>query len=238
MVNKTDVIVPVFNEEDILGEFFRRIQALNLNLNLIFIDNASTDRSLDILESFEDVTIIKHDTNEGYGGSLIDGMSCCRNENIIIIDADCEYPPEAIPDILRTLEAEDVVYASRFRARRSASEANMPYLKMFGNRIISMLFNVLFGQRTTDLYTGCKGFKRHCIEGLAFRRRGFEHVLEFACMVSRRGYRIAEVPVVFEPRSTGSSKMSHVSETLKFLGLLVFMSTVGRWQKVGRPGND
>lgn len=221
-MQEADVIVPVFNEEDILEDFYRRICNLNLNLHLIFVDNASSDQSLKIIESFSDVTIIKHNVNEGYGSSLIDGMKCGRNNKVIIIDADCEYPPEAIPDILCALDKHDLVYTSRLLRRRSAVAANMPMLKVMGNKIISGLFNRLFGQRTTDLYTGCKGFRRDCIEGLDFRRRGFEHVLEFACLLSRRGYKIVDIPIEFAPRSTGKSKMSHLSETTKFLLLLLY----------------
>ena len=76
------------------------------------------------------------------------------------------------------------------------------------------------------LYTGCKGFKRKCIEDVSFRRKGFEHVLEFACVLSARGYKIFDIPVTFNPRSTGTSKMSHLSETLKFLYFLVLLRII------------
>jgi glycosyltransferase involved in cell wall biosynthesis len=238
-LQKADVIVPVFNEEDILEDFYRRICALNLDLNLIFIDNASSDNSLKIIESFPDVVVIRHQSNEGYGSSLIDGMKLCRNSNIIIIDADCEYPPEEIPNILSALDDHDLVYTSRLFQRSSAIDANMPYLKLLGNKIISGLFNRLFHQKTTDLYTGCKGFKRHCIEGLHFKRKGFEHVLEFACLLSRSGYHIFDIPIDFTPRGTGRSKMSHLSETTKFLFLLLyFRTTAGRTPGTGQSSNE
>lgn len=220
-MSQADVIVPVLNEDQILEEFYSRMGALDLDLNIIFIDNASTDRSIELIESFEGVTLIRHTVNEGYGGSLLDGIAHCTSDNIIVIDADCEYPPEAIPAILQALESHDIVYTSRLMAKSTAADANMPYLKMLGNKMISGLYNILFGQDTTDLYTGCKGFKRACVEGVDFQRKGFEHVLEFACKLSRRGYKIHDVPVVFEPRHTGSSKMRHISETAKFLWLLL-----------------
>tara|TARA_R110000823_G_scaffold304249_1_gene425884 strand:+ start:6658 stop:7338 length:681 start_codon:yes stop_codon:yes gene_type:complete len=215
-----DVIVPVYNEEDILEDFYRRVMALKLDLHLIFIDNASTDSSLQILESFPGVDIIRHDNNEGYGSSLVDGIRHGTNDNIIVIDADCEYPPEVIPAILASLENHDVVYTSRLMGRGSSDDAKMPYLKYLGNEIISSLYNRLFRQNVTDLYTGCKGFKRSCVEGINFERMGFEHVLELSCRLSQRGYRILDIPIDFDPRRTGSSKMNHVSETTKFLYLL------------------
>lgn len=218
-----DIVVPVFNEEDILEEFYSRVCNLGLDLNLIFVDNGSFDSSLSILESFKDVSIIRHNSNEGYGASLIDGMRQSICENIIIIDADCEYPPEVIPDILEALRDNDLIYTSRLLNRKSAHDANMPYLKLLGNRIISTLFNVLFSQHTTDLYTGCKGLKRQSVEGITFSRMGFEHVLEFACILSSRGHKIVDIPITYKPRDTGSSKMSHLWETLKFLYLLALM---------------
>lgn len=220
-----DVVIPVFNEAEILEHFYQRISALELPLNLIFVDNASSDDSVNIIRGFPNTTLIQHDTNEGYGGSLIDGITQSSNDTIIIIDADCEYPPEAIPDILKALETNDVVYTSRLLIKPAP---NMPWLKSLGNQIISGLYNVLFGQNTTDLYTGCKGFKRHCVAGLPFKRKGFEHVLELACLLARRGYQIVDVPVKFEPRITGSSKMSHVSETVKFLLLILFYAATTR----------
>jgi glycosyltransferase involved in cell wall biosynthesis len=155
-------------------------------------------------------------------------MKNSQSENIIIIDADCEYPPEVIPEILDKLKHHDLIYTSRLYQRHSAADANMPYLKMQGNKIISSLFNRLFHQNTSDLYTGCKGFKRHCIEGLDFKHKGFEHVVEFACLLSARNYQIKDIAVTFEPRHTGRSKMSHAAETVKLVYLLLFFRTIGK----------
>lgn len=214
-----DIIVPVFNEEEGLSEFYERVTALPLEHTLIFIDNASTDNSLAILESFKDITIISHDTNEGYGASLRDGIHASTADKIIIIDADCEYPPEAIPDIARELDLYDVVYTSRFLDDHNKG---MGFIKMLGNKIISTMFNVLFHQHVTDLYTGSKGFRRRVVHDLPMERDGFEHVLEVAARLARRGVAIHEIPVDFRHRRTGSSKMSHITETIKYLYLLLY----------------
>jgi len=94
--------------------------------------------------------VVEHQHNEGYGASLIDGMAAGSNDIIVIIDADCEYPPEAIPDLLVALENNQVVYTSRFLNRNNASEANMPWLKMKGNQVISGMFNLIFNQQTSQ----------------------------------------------------------------------------------------
>ena len=126
--------------------------SLNLGLNVVYIDNCSADRSVEIIEAFESVTLVRHDSNEGYGGSIIYGIAHSSNDKIIIIDADCEYPPEALPEMAAGLDQVEVVYTSRFL---EANNDFMPRLKKYGNQLISALFNRLFQQRVTDLYTGC-----------------------------------------------------------------------------------
>jgi len=216
----TDIIVPVFNEADGLRRFHERITATGVEANLVFIDNASTDNSVEIIKSFPNVTLIEHETNEGYGGSLIDGMSQTTGSRIVIIDADCEFPPECVPELTASLDQNDVTYASRLLGKKTAAEANMPFLKMFGNKFISSLFNVLFRQKTTDLYTGCKAMRRDCVADMAFEYKGYEHVLELGAKLAHRGYAIREIPVDFQARVTGTSKMKHVSETAKFMFLI------------------
>lgn len=217
MPDQICVIVPVFNEEEILPEFYRRLCALSLPLNIIFVDNASTDRSVDIIAGFKDVQLIRHATNEGYGASLIDGIEYSQNEKIVIIDADCEYPPEALPELIRGLDEHDVIYTSRFLKKK---EYDMPFFKILGNRIISGLFNLLFRQHVTDLYTGCKAMNRRVLAGMDLQRKGFEHVLELGVKLARNNVAIHEIHVDFVLRHTGVAKMQHLSETLKYCYLI------------------
>lgn len=214
-----DVIVPVYNEEDILVEFHRRITALGLPLNILYIDNCSTDRSAEIIATFLGVRLIKHDRNEGYGGSILDGIANSTNEKIVIIDADCEYPPEALPELFARLERADVVYTSRFLEGRNRF---MPFTKQLGNKVITNCYNRLFGQNLTDLYTGCKGLRRSALGGITLHRKGFEHVLELGVKLAKKKITIEEIAIDFSPRNTGEAKMKHFSETLKYLYLIVF----------------
>jgi glycosyltransferase involved in cell wall biosynthesis len=216
--DRIDVIIPILNEEEMVGVFFDRISSLPLPLHFIFVDNASTDRTKEIVRSFPRATLIEHEKNEGYGGSILDGIGRSDAEVIVIIDADAEYPPEVIPALIDALEENEAVYTSRFLA---PGDVDMPLFRRVGNRAITGSFNVLFGQNLTDLYTGCKALRRSALDGLALERKGFEHVLELGVKLALKGIRIAEVPIRYEPRSTGRSKMRHVSETLKFIYLLL-----------------
>lgn len=215
--DRIDVIVPVYNEEEILPEFHRRLTALGLPLNIVYVDNCSSDNSVGILSSFADVTLIRHARNEGYGASLLDGIAGSSNAKIIIIDADCEYPPEAIPQLVARLDSADIVYTSRFLDGRNTF---MPLTKRLGNQLISRLFNLLYHQQVTDLYTGCKGMRRNAIRDLKLTCKGFEHVLELGVKLAVKNIRIEEIGVDFTPRHTGVAKMQHLAETAKYFYLI------------------
>lgn len=215
--DRIDVIVPVYNEEEILPEFHRRLTALGLPLNIVYVDNCSSDNSVGILSSFADVTLIRHARNEGYGASLLDGIAGSSNAKIIIIDADCEYPPEAIPQLVARLDSADIVYTSRFLDGRNTF---MPLTKRLGNQLISRLFNLLYHQQVTDLYTGCKGLRRSAIRDLKLKCKGFEHVLELGVKLAAKNIKIEEIGVDFTPRHTGVAKMQHLAETAKYFYLI------------------
>lgn len=219
-----DVVVPVFNEAEMLPAFLSRVAALQAPLNLIFVDNGSSDGTLELLRSQPGVTLIEHGRNLGYGRSLADGLLAAKAERVVIIDADCEYPPEAIPALLEALERAPAVYASRFLA---GGPVDMSPLRRAGNQFLSALFNLLYGQGLTDLYTGMKALKRGAYAGMPFVRSGFEHVMELAAGLALRGHRIAEVPVVYAPRSTGRSKMRHLPELGKALAVMLKMRLSG-----------
>lgn len=214
---RVDLIVPVFNEEASIDEFYARIKALGLSQALLFIDNASTDRTVAHIERFPDVRLIRHATNMGYGGSVRDGAVSSTADIVVIIDADLEYPPEALPAVLTAARTHPVVYGSRFEGPRPDG---MPNFRYVGNLIATRLYNVLFGQRTGDVYTGLKALWRNAIPFEDLQRNGFEHGVEIAAMIAGAGHQIVDVPVAFAPRRGGRSKMRHVPETLKLLGLL------------------
>ena len=216
---RVDVVVPVFNEREMLPRFLERVDALALPLHIVCVDNGSTDGTLEYLASRPEITVIAHGQNLGYGRSLADGLLASTTDRVIIIDADGEYPPEAIPLLLQRLEQAPTVYASRFL---EGGRVDMSRVRAWGNRGLTALFNLLYGQHLTDLYTGMKGLRRPAFQDLSFTRSGFEHVVELAAKVARRGYKIAEIPVAYAPRQTGRSKMRHIPELLKALHCLLY----------------
>jgi glycosyltransferase involved in cell wall biosynthesis len=209
-----DIVVPVHNEEMHIDEFIARVDALGLREALIFVDNASTDGTVLCIERHTGVRLVRHDKNAGYGASIRDGITGAQAAVIVIIDADLEYPPEAIPQLLTAIDNHAVVYGSRFLGNL---RPDMPWVRRFGNTVISKLFNVLFRQATTDLYTGMKALRREVVQSLALSRNGFEHVAEMGVQLAQAGHHIYEIPVSYAPRTRGVSKMRHMRETSKYI---------------------
>jgi glycosyltransferase involved in cell wall biosynthesis len=211
-----DIVVPILNEAGCVDELVDRLTLACPRASLIFVDNGSTDGTLDRLRA-RGVQTIRHERNEGYGKSLRDGIARGKGFAIVIIDADLEYPPESIPALLDALQTSPVVYGSRFcGGRRPAMSA----VRWFGNRFLSGIFNLVCRQCLTDLYTGIKAFRRNQVDGYQFQESGFTFVVEFAAHVAR-SCRIAEVPVEYHARSQGRSKMRHVIEALRGLAAVV-----------------
>jgi glycosyltransferase involved in cell wall biosynthesis len=217
-----DIVVPVLNEAANIDEFHARVERLGLADSLIFIDNGSTDGTLDRLAAYPHVRVIRHATNLGYGASLCDGIAAGSGKRVVIIDADLEYPPEAL---LAALEHSPVVYCSRFCGGQAVAMARA---RRLGNVLLSRGYNLLFRQRITDLYTGMKGLRRNALDLGAMRRAGFEHCVEIAALIAQSGLRIDEIPVEYRPRRHGRSKMRHVRETLKLLFYLALYRIRGR----------
>ena len=213
-----DVVVPVFNEAATLPALLERLRAAVPTATLIFVDNGSTDSTCTLLEAERDVTLVRHASNLGYGRSLRDGIAAGRSERVVQIDADLEYRPEDVPAVVAALGVSAAVYGSRFGGRGAV--AGMSATRRLGNRIVTQLFDVLYGQSLSDLYTGLRGFRRSALPPDC-RCDGFEYVLEIAARIARQGHRIGEVPIGYDAREVGASKMRHIPEFLKFAFWLV-----------------
>lgn len=225
MPPSVDVVVPVLNEATIVGELVRRLETSCPGARLIFVDNASTDGTPEILERLPSVRLVRHAENLGYGRSLLDGIAASDGDYIVMIDADLEYLPEDIPAVLHALDEHPAVYGSRFRG--PADQLAMSRFRVLGNRLVTSIFNVLFRQDLSDLYTGLRAVRRNLFPP-RLTNPGFPIVVELACQLALAGHRIGEVPVRYVPRRAGRSKMRHVREFLKFGYWVVALRVGGR----------
>ena len=202
------VLIPVFNEQGTIAEILRRVRQVDvgLNLEIIVIDDGSSDGTSKILRALEDSTVrvVLHGKNQGKGAALRTGLSHARGDLVIIQDADLEYDPEDWPALLAPIlkGKASVVYGSRFTGQRK----NMLPLHWAGNRLLSLVTNVLYSSTLSDKETCYKVFDRRVIEGITIVSNRFDFEPEITAKVLRRGFRIYEVPISYAGREFDEGK--------------------------------
>jgi glycosyltransferase involved in cell wall biosynthesis len=218
---KISVVVPSFNEIKTLPEILKRIAALPLDTEVVVVDDGSTDGTREWLDRALaekllplDLRVLKHTANQGKGGALLTGFAAASGDIIIIQDADLEYDPRYIPDIVRPIEKDgfDVVYGSRLLAGGSRTY-NVVYL--WGNQFLTLLVNLFFGSKMTDSYTCYKAFRTPLVRSLGLASKGFEIEAEISCKTAFRKYKFTEIPIIYESRSRLEGKKINYRDAVK-----------------------
>jgi len=224
-IRKLSVIVPVFNERTTLVEVIRRMRAVELpdgiEREIIVIDDGSTDGTRDVLRQLGDSTVrvLKHETNRGKGAAVRTGLQVASGDYILIQDADLEYDPEDWPKMIAPVQRgrARVVYGSRFTGERR----NMLFLHWVGNRLLSLVTNMLYNTTLSDMETCYKLFDRQVLDGITIKSDRFEFEPEITAKVLRRGYHIYEVPISYSGRDFDEGKKITWTDGFSALATLV-----------------
>ncbi|HEX9467337.1 MAG TPA: glycosyltransferase family 2 protein [Acidimicrobiia bacterium] len=205
---KLSVIVPVFDERNTVVEIVRRMRAVELpvDLEIVLVDDGSTDGTSDVLTQLADSTVrvVTHDENRGKGAAVRSGLEHVTGDLVLVQDADLEYDPADWPKLLNPLLRGKavVVYGSRFTGERR----NMLFLHWVGNRLLSLVTNVLYNTTLSDMETCYKLFDRRVLDDITLRAQRFEFEPEVTAKILRRGIRIYEVPISYTGREFHEGK--------------------------------
>lgn len=206
---KLSVVIPVYNEYELLREAVKAVVAVDLADEIIIVDDGSTDGTKELYEevkSFSDkIQVHYHDHNQGKGAAVRTAFGLATGDILLIQDADLEYDPNDYPILLDPIEKgrADVVYGSRLRGGPTRA---MFFWHMIGNRFLSLATNLLYNSTLTDMETCYKVFKTEIVRDIPLKSRGFEFEPEITSKLLKRGVRIYEVPISYYGREFDEGK--------------------------------
>jgi glycosyltransferase involved in cell wall biosynthesis len=202
-------IIPAFNESATIAELIARVDALPYDKQFVIVDDGSTDETAEILAELSagraDMHVIRQ-SNQGKGAAIRAAIPHLRGEITVIQDADLEYDPVDVPQLIEPLErgVADVVFGSRL----SGGRPQRAYLfwHLVGNRFLSLLASVLYNTTLSDIETGYKAFRTEVLSSLDLRENSFAIEPEITAKVCSRKLRIYELPIAYYGRTYAEGK--------------------------------
>jgi glycosyltransferase involved in cell wall biosynthesis len=204
---RVSFLIPAFDEEATIGEVLDRIDALDLDAQVIVVDDGSTDRTAAIVEErSRDGLVLIRQPNRGKGAALRAAIPHVDGDIAVIQDADMEYDPAEVPALIEPIErgVADVVYGSRLRGGRP--QRAYLFWHLVGNRFLTLLTNVLFNTTLSDMETGYKAFRAEVLRSLDLREDDFGIEPEITGKVCKRGLRVYELPIAYYGRTYAEGK--------------------------------
>lgn len=224
---KLSVVIPVYNERATIEELLRRVQAVEIEKEIIVVDDGSTDGTGEFLQMLaripqqsptvstrppadsllrtDNIRVFFQDRNRGKGAALRRGFKEAQGEIILVQDADLEYDPRDYHQLLEPTERgmADVVFGSRFLG---GPHRVLFFWHYMGNRFLTLLSNMFTDLNLSDVSAGYKVFRREVLQQIELREDGFAFDPEVTAKVARGRWRIYEVPISYWGRTYAEGK--------------------------------
>jgi glycosyltransferase involved in cell wall biosynthesis len=210
---KLSIVIPIYNEVETLRELLQHVIDVDLGVEkeLILVDDCSSDGTTDLLKTIEqehpEWSIAFHEVNQGKGAALRTGFAKATGDVVVIQDADLEYDPKDLAQLLGPIQSghADVVYGSRFLG--GGPHRVVYFWHSVGNRFLTLLSNMMTDINLTDMEVCYKMFKREVLEGIEIQEDRFGFEVEITAKVSRgKRWRMYEVPISYYGRSYAEGK--------------------------------
>lgn len=194
---KLSVLIPVYNERETVRAVLERVASVPLDLEIIVVDDGSSDGTTALLQSLEDAQyhVIFHPENRGKGAAIRTALAAATGDVIVIQDADLEYDPADFVALLQPIESGEckVVYGVR-------ALDHQELIRRLGNIFLTLMTRILFRVSLHDMETCYKMMAKEVVGQFTIESSGFEIEPEVTAKILKLGYRIVEVPISYTPR--------------------------------------
>jgi glycosyltransferase involved in cell wall biosynthesis len=233
------VLVPVFNEEHTIVQVLRKVLDLGpLVKEIVVVDDGSRDRTADLVRELAAchpvIRFFQLPVNRGKTAAIQHALDAASGEIVIVQDADLEYDPGEIPEVIAPILAghADVVYGSRFLVRRAARV--LYFYHYVANVMLTLLSNLLTNRNMTDIETCYKAFRAGVIKPLRLTSKGFGMEVEITALVSKSNARTYEVPISYYGRSYEEGKKIGLRDGVMAVFYILFYNLVAPRLPSGR----
>jgi glycosyltransferase involved in cell wall biosynthesis len=204
------VVVPAYNEAETLPKIVERLLCVPNLLEIVIVDDCSTDGTGTIADSlaaeFEPVRVLHHTKNSGKTAALRTGFADTKGEIVIVQDADLEYDPAEIPDVIKPIldGYADVVFGSRFMVKKATRV--LYFYHYIANKGLTFLSNLFTNLNLTDVETCYKAFRGEIIRNMRINSSGFGFEIEVTAKIAKLGCVVYEVPISYYGRTYEEGK--------------------------------
>ena len=194
---KVSVLIPVFNEHASIGEILKRVSAVPLEMEVIVVDDHSTDGTAEALAGLdiEEVVVVTHPENRGKGAAIRTALTVATGDVVVIQDADLEYSPNDLIAMVEPIARGRTKVVYGFRDLTSQES-----IRRWGNQFLTFVTNLLYGSRLKDMETCYKMVDLELMRSLDLQADRFDIEVEITAKLLKSRHEIAQVPISYQPR--------------------------------------